>query len=439
MYRRLAALEESGKRIRVGLVGAGAMGVGIAYQVALTPGMELAFVGDIDIEAAHKAADAAQPPAKFEVGTSDVLPSRDVVVLSRDSSMLIERAREMEVDVLVEATNSVGVAARYCNAAIDGGMHVVLMNAEVDLAIGHLLNHRAAERGLVVTSDAGDQHGVLARMIDEIRMWGFQIVMAGNIKGFLDRYANAESLAYEAKIRNLNPVQCAAYTDGTKLCVEMALIGNGEGLVAATRGMEGPRAENVHQVFDLFDFEKYGGQGVVDYILGAEPGGGVYVVGYCDNPLQADYLKYYKMGKGPWYLFYRPYHLCHLETPLAIAQAALDGSSLLSPWAGRLNDTYGFAKRDLKPGERVEHGIGGDHFYGMIDQCAIAEPASMVPMVLLEADGDERPIVTREIRKDEPLTFDAIELPETYLLAQYREQEALLEAHKRSVGVGIGQ
>lgn len=439
MYRRLASLEESGKRIRVGLVGAGAMGVGIAYQVALTPGMELAFVGDIDIDAAHKAADAAVPPAKFEVGTSDVLPSRDVVVVSRDSMMLIERASEMGVDVLVEATNSVGVAARYCESALDSGMHVVLMNAEVDLAIGHLLNHRAAERGLVVTSDAGDQHGVLARMIDEIRMWGFDIVMAGNIKGFLDRYATAKSLEYEARIRNLNPIQCTAYTDGTKLCVEMALIGNGEGLVAATRGMEGPRASSVDQVFDLFDFSKYGEQGVVDYVLGAEPGGGVYVVGYCENPLQAGYLKYYKMGNGPYYLFYRPYHLCHLETPLAIASAALDGASLLSPWAGRLNDTYAFAKRDLLPGERVEHGIGGDHFYGMIDQCAVAEPAGIVPMILLEADGDDRPVVTRALKRDEPLTFDAIELPETHLLSLYREQEILLDAQKRSVGVGISE
>jgi predicted homoserine dehydrogenase-like protein len=439
MYRRLAALEESGKKIRVGLVGAGSMGVGIAYQVAITPGMELAFVGDIDIEAAHRAADAAEPPAKFEVGTSNVLPSEDVVVVSRDSMMLIERAREMNVDVLVESTNSVNVAAHYCNAAIDNGLHVVLMNAEVDLAIGHLLNHRAAERGLVVTSDAGDQHGVLARMIDEIRMWGFDIVMAGNIKGFLDRYATAESLAYEAQIRNLNPVQCAAYTDGTKLCVEMCLIGNGEGLVAATRGMAGPRAETVQEVFDLFDFEGYGDQGVVDYILGAQPGGGVYVVGRCDNPLQAEYLKYYKMGEGPWYLFYRPYHLCHLETPFAIASAVLDGESLLSPWAGRLNDTYAFAKRDLKQGDRVEHGIGGDHFYGMIDQCAIAAPAGLVPMVLLEAEGEERPVVTRALEKDEPLTFDAIELPESYLLTQYREQEALLKAQKPSVGVGIDQ
>ena len=439
MYRRLAALDESGKRIRVGLVGAGAMGVGIAYQVAITPGMELAFVGDIDIDAAHRAADAAQPPARFEVGTSDVLPSRDVVVVSRDSMMLIERAREMEVDVLVEATNAIGIAARYCNTAIDAGMHVVLMNAEVDLAIGHLLNHKAAERGLVVTSDAGDQHGVLALMISEIRMWGFQIVMAGNIKGFLDRYATAQSLEYEARIRNLNPVQCAAYTDGTKLCVEMSLIGNGEGLVAATRGMEGPRAKGVREVFDLFDFAKYGEQGVVDYLLGAEPGGGVFVIGYCDHPLQAEYLKYYKLGNGPYYLFYRPYHLCHLETPLAIASAVLDGASLLSPWAGRLNDTYAFAKRDVKPGERVEHGIGGDHFYGMIDQCAVGEPASMVPMVLLEAEGDERPVVTRSLRRDEPLTFDAIEIPDSYLMSQYREQERLLESHKRTVGVGIGE
>jgi len=135
----------------------------------------------------------------------------------------------------------------------------------------------------------------------------------------------------EARVRRLNPIQCCAYTDGTKLGVEMCLVANATGLVPWLPGMEGPAANDVREVFDLFDFTKYGDQGVVDYILGAQPGGGVFVVGHCDDPIQARYLNYYKMGDGPFYLFYRPYHLCHLETPWAIGQAVLEHRPILRP------------------------------------------------------------------------------------------------------------
>ena len=234
------------------------------------------------------------------------------------------------------------------------------MNAEVDLALGPLMQREARRQNVVVTSDGGDQHGVLKRMIDDISLWGFRIVQAGNIKGFLDRYATADSLVEEAAKRYLNPVQCCAYTDGTKLNIEMALVANGLGLIPSTPGMEGPACDDVHEVMERFDFDSYGEQGRVDYILGAEPSGGVYVVAHCDDLLQMQYLDYYKMGDGPYYLFYRPYHLCHLETPRVIAESVLDGEILLQPEFGQITDVLAYAKRSVRSGTRVEHGIGGE-------------------------------------------------------------------------------
>jgi predicted homoserine dehydrogenase-like protein len=233
-------------------------------------------------------------------------------------------------------------------------------------------------------------------------------------------------LLHEAAIRHLNPIQCCAYTDGTKLGVEMALIANATGLVPWTPGMEGPRAADVHDVFDLFDFEKYGEQGVVDYVLGAQPGGGVFVVGYNDDPLQAQYLSYYKMGDGPFYLFYRPYHLCHLETPWAIGRAAIHGRPILSPDHGRVADVYAYAKRDLAPGDEIPHGIGGEHLYGLIDRCAKADPDGIVPIALLDADAETLPKVSRAVSQGEPLTYDDVSLPDSALLRLFREQEELL-------------
>jgi len=206
----------------------------------------------------------------------------------------------------------------------------------------------------------------------------------------------------------------------------MGLIANAEGLVPLVPGMEGPRAKHVSEVFRLFGFKRYGKAGVVDYILGAQPGGGVFVVGHCDDPIQTPYLKYYKLGDGPYYLFYRPYHLCHLETPWAIAQAVIDRRPILSPKHGRLTDVYAFAKRDVKAGEAISHGIGGEAFYGLVDRAAPADADGRVPIALLEGEGEMRPRMKRRVRKDEPLRHADVDLPDTFLLRAFREQEKLL-------------
>jgi predicted homoserine dehydrogenase-like protein len=187
------------------------MGVGIAWQIAHTPGMELICIVDTNPEAAVNAARAYG--AAYEMAApSGPFPKRDAVLVTTDPFALIRREHGLQLDVLIESTNTIGFACELCLRALHEGLDVILMNAEVDLATGWLLHEKALEQGRVITSDAGDQHGVLMRMIEEIRMWGFDIVMAGNIKGYLDRYATADSIREEARKRNLNPIQCAAYT-----------------------------------------------------------------------------------------------------------------------------------------------------------------------------------------------------------------------------------
>ncbi len=426
-YDRLIQYQRSGQRIRVALVGAGAMGVGISWQIGQTPAMELVSVTDTRLDAALRAVRAYGKPYAV-VSASDPMPKNGEVIVTRDPFFLLDKDHGLGVDVVVEATSTIGFAGRLCLEALERKIHVILMNAEVDLALGSVLHDTAVRNGVVATSDAGDQHGVLARMIDEIRLWSFRIVMAGNIKGFLNRYATADSLEHEARIRNLDPVQCCAYTDGTKLNIEMGLIANGTGLVPWAPGMEGPEAKNVNDVFSLFDFRKYGATGVVDYILGAEPGGGVFVVGSCDDPVQASYLKYYKMGNGPFYLFYRPFHLCHLETPSAIARAVLDRSPVLWPRQGRLTDVYAYAKRAVKKGESVPHGIGGDLFYGLLELAGPADLKGMVPIALLEGEDGILPRLKRSVPKDKALLRDDVILPDTFLSRTFARQERVLSA-----------
>ena len=402
LYQRLQQFAKTNKPIDVALVGAGSMGQGIAYQVGWTPGMRIVAVCDRDVNAARSAARAAAPASDSEI------------VISSDDEFARSGLHELNYDVLVEATNSMGFAAEVCGSAIRSGKHVVLMNAEVDLAFGAWLHRLAVENKVVVTSDAGDQHGVIMKMMDEIQLWGFRPVMAGNIKGFLNRYATAESLAHEAAIRRLNPIQCCAYTDGTKLSIEMALIANATGMIPTTTGMVGPAAEHVRDVFHLFEFEKYPAGGVVDYILGAQPGGGVFVVGHCDHEFQVPYLKYYKLGDGPYYLFYRPYHLCHLETPSAIASAFLDGHEILRTKSPPVAEVYSWAKCDLAKGDEIRVALGGKHCYGMIDVCTDDD---RVPITLLETDeGESPPRVVKPVAKDQPLKWSDLEMSQSALL-----------------------
>lgn len=411
MLRELKYREKIKEPIQVGLIGAGAMGIGIAWQIARTPGMELSFIADLNPAAAEKAQAAYGKPVKLFKQADQALEDPHV-----------------RLDVLVEATNSISAAARYCLKAIHRKAHVVLMNAEVDLVLGFYLQHEARKHNVVVSSDAGDQHGVLMRMIEEIELWGFDITQAGNIKGFLDRYATSDSKREIAKQMNLNLVQCVAYTDGTKLNIEMALIANGANLIPFQPGMEGPKAKHVTEALSLFNFDRYQGQGRVDYILGAQPGGGVYVIGRCDDLTQRDYLKYYKVENcHPYYLFYRPYHLCHLETPRAIALAALWNKPVLTPQFGRLSDVYTYAKQNLAAGAEFTHGIGGDQAYGLIHTAAEADQADYLPIGLLDVEKtDAKPRLLRAIAQDQPIGWSDVELPETELLRLYKIQQELI-------------
>ena len=287
-----------------------------------------------------------------------------------------------DVDIFIEATNSTPAGGKFALTAIENNKHLIMMNYEADLMFGPYLMHLAEQSGLVYTVCDGDQPTVIKHLVDEIEFMGFQLVMAGNIKGYLDRHINPTSIIPEADKRNLGHKMCSSYTDGTKLCVEMAVLANGLGLSTAVPGMHGPRVKDINEIFEHFDFDTLwkNKQPLVDYILGAKPKGGIFAVGYTDNKYQQDRLPP-EMGPGPFYLFYRPYHLCHFETMVSVAEIALNKRPVLKPDFGFRTNVYSYAKRNIRKGEKLD-GMGGYTCYGLIENCTDNEKDPGIPICL---------------------------------------------------------
>ena len=355
------------RSIQIGIVGMGAMGKGLLFQSKITPGINCVAVCDIDAQRCITALSdfgIACQKARDPDNLQDIVNSGKVAVCE-DAEWI---AGCEALDVFVEASSGIRSAIMHSISALEHRKHLVLMNSEVDLMFGPLLDTVARGNGVVSTSCDGDQYGVLKHLVEETGRWGFDLVMAGNIKGYLDPYANPTSIVPEADKRQLDYRMCTSFTDGSKLNIEMAILANAYDLAVRTPGMTGPRLSHVSDVLEAFDFDSLFSdrRPFVDYILGAEPGGGVFVVCYCDHAYQKEMLAYYKMGQGPYYVFYRPYHLCHIEAMDTIFDAAQRRQALLVPRFGMKTNVFSWAKKDLQTDDRLD-GLGGHACYGKID------------------------------------------------------------------------
>jgi predicted homoserine dehydrogenase-like protein len=367
--------------------------------------MQCVAIADIHLDKAVKAArdfDLPHRVVESEAQLHDTI-QEGLLAVCREGDWL---ARCEAADVLIDASSAIAGGGRFALAGIETKKDVVMMNAEADLIFGPHLMRQAEKNGVVYTSCDGDQPGVIRRMIADLQMWGFDLVMAGNVKGFLDRYANPTSIEPEARKRFLDPQMCASYTDGSKLCVEMALVANAFDMECLVPGMQGPRAKHILDIPKLFDLEavRDAGKAVVDYVLGCEPYGGVFAVGYSDSAYQKKMLGWFPacLSEGPFYVFRRPYHLIHIEAMQCVAEAHLDRQALLQPRFGFKTNVYSYAKKDLRAGDKLD-GLGGYACYGMIENCADNRARPGVPSCLAEDVT-----VNRDIAKDEKIFMDDI-------------------------------
>ncbi len=372
------------------ILGLGAMGFGLLHQTLFTRGFTVAAAYDVN-------------PARTALARS-LAERHDALKTARFCASLDEfLSFAATVDIMIDASSAMADARTACLRYLERGRHVFMMNAEADLEFGPELLDLARTRGAIYSAIDGDQHGVIKKLADEVSAWGFRLVMLGNIKGFLDRYATPTSIEPEARKRDLDPRMCCAYTDGSKLSIEMALLANAFGAVCVRPGMSGPRIAHVDQVPSHFDLDGLwdGGVPIVDYVLGAQPDGGVFVVGYSDDAYHRKMMRYYKRGDGPHYVFYRPYHLCHVESLATIERSLSFGLDLLQPVRGRRAQVVCYAKRDLEPGTPLD-GLGGADCYGQIENA----PADAAGLPICLADGS---ILQRALRRDERIALADVE------------------------------
>ena len=411
--------QAEGNPIRVAMTGAGYMGRGIALQIEqYIKGMNLVAISNRTLAAAERAYQEAGVDEIEEVRTVAQLEktvAKGKYAITEDAMLLCEA---QGIDAIIEATGHVEFSAHVATKAIENKKHVILMNAELDATVGPILKVYADRAGVVITNADGDQPGVMMNLLRFVKTIGYDPVLAGNIKGLQDHYRTPETQKGFAKEHNITPQMATSFADGTKISMENAIVANATGFKVGKRGMYGPRCTHVSEAVNLFPMDQLLDGGLVDYILGAEPGPGVFVLGYNDHPNRQSYMKYFKMGDGPLYAFYVPYHLPHLEVPLTAARAVLFQDAAVAPIAGPVCDVITVAKRDLEAGEMLD-GIGGFTCYGMLENSEICQAENLLPMGLSEGC-----CLTVDILKDHEITYADVELPPGRICDTLRSEQA---------------
>ena len=416
----LAAREECGRPIRVGLIGSGEMGTDIVSRASMMAGIDVAAIADLRVDRASRAVEIAFR----ESGHSQIVTSTDAlnaaieggkVGIVDDAHRLLESGL---IDVVVEATGLPGLGAEFGLTAMSQGKHLVMMNVEADVTVGAYLKARADKLGVVYSLGAGDEPSACMELIEFVTAMGHRIVSAGKGKNNpLNVEARPDEYMAEADARDMSVRMLVEFVDGSKTMLEMAAIANATGLVPDRPGMHGPCAGSDELATTLIP-QKDGGilneAGRVDYSVGKGLAPAVFVVAEAEHPRIWQRMTDLKMGVGPYFPFIRPYHLTSLEVPLTCAKAVLHGKADMVPLDHPVAEVCALAKKELAVGERLDR-IGEYCYRGWIMEAEEAKFSAAIPCGLLAGA-----IATAPIRKGDLITYKNTAPPADSKLVQLR-------------------
>jgi len=418
--RALQAREEQGKPIRVGMIGAGFMGQGLTNQIVNSvPGMRMAAVFN------------RRPERAFGVfryaGREDVVGAASQAELDeairRGQPAVAEDpfaiCRSPEIDVVVDVTGSVEFGAHVILEAFRNGKHVVLMNAEVDATIGPILRVYAKKHGVILSACEGDEPGVQMNLFRWVKGLGLTPRVMCNVKGLQDPYRNPTTQQGWAERWGQNAAMVTSFADGSKISFEQAIVANATGFKVQARGMSrGMKYDgSILEAQKLWDLERVRALGgIIDYTVGP-PLIKVFCLAEHPDPKQRHYLNLYKMGEGPLYPFWIPYHLVHFEAPNAVARVVLFGDEVAPPLGGPVVEVCAVAKRDLRAGEVLDE-YGMYTTYGEAVNAEEMSAGRYLPEGLVEGCR-----LRRDVRKDEVLTYADVVLPQGRIADRLRAEQ----------------
>ena len=444
MMRELLALLEAradaGRPIRVAIAGAGRFGTSVAAQISMIDGLALTAVADPNEENGAEALVAAGWSMDQWRRTDSATEAR--MLIESGSAVLTPEMTVLElapIDVLVEATGVPEVAAQNAYSALRLGRHVVMVTVEADVTCGWVLASEARRQQVVYTLAAGDQPIAIIELYDWAKTLGLSPVAIGRGTHRLatDRHGDPaeafERLGYTKNLvtaRRLNAQMYNSFRDGTKAQIEMCAVSNMTGLPSDCRGMHEPPA-GLDELPELFTSLGAGGllkrTGVVDLANAVAPdtaaempasiATGVWAVVTSDNKLTREDLAFHGTrvsSDRERILLFREYHLCGVETPLSIAQAALFGTASGRPLETATSEVIACAKRDLQQGDTLD-GSGGRLVYGLIDHSRTLRENNLLPLGLSYGATVREPIAA-----DEPIPAQSVAIASDSLIAKLR-------------------
>lgn len=387
LIKKLEQRMSANNPIAVGIIGCGQMGSGLAHTLNNIKGMQVRAIADLRPELAMATLLDMNVSKHDIVETNSISVANDALkkgkfIVTSDALLMTDLEK---IEANVEVTGHTDTGAKVALTSIEKRKPVIMLNVETDVTIGYLLNQKARANNALYTVASGDEPGVCKMMWEQALLMGFEVACIGKGKNnVIDYDATPESCCEEALSKDMNPKILASFKDGTKTMVEMAAVSNATGLLPDVPGMHGPKVE-LDELIHVFKPKEDGGifnlRGTVDFSTG-KIAPGIFLIAYtADKRIRKD-MKFITHAEGPYYLLFRPYHLCDLETPQSIAEAVLLNEVTVT--TENMNaEVCTIAKRNIKAGEKVK-GIGSADIFGKIYNYQEARLLNAIPLGIAE-------------------------------------------------------
>lgn len=424
MKKKLDELSENGRDIKIGIVGIGKMGRGLVNQLSYIKGIKPSLLINRTPEKAIEALKASGIDKDNIIYTNSIEKineniNKNKYIVSEYSDLI---SKIENIDAIVDATGNPESGSNIAMHSINSNKNIIMLNVETDGAIGPILYEKAKEKNLIYTGTAGDEPGSAIELYEFAKNLGFEVLAIGKGKNNpLNKYITPDKLVEEAKEKGLRKEMLAGFIDGTNTMIELTTMANATGFLPDIKGAHGIKSD-IDELKNILKLKSQGGilnnYKIVDYVLGIAPG--VFAIFTTDSKELKEQLKYLNMGEGPNYVLYRPYHLTSMETPITIYEACVNKNSTIAPVKGQVADTIAVAKRDLKKGEFLDC-LGGYTFYGTIESHENVRKNNYLPVGLI----DEKTKIIRDIKKDEIISYDMVELDKNKTIYKLRKEQEM--------------